>query len=343
MSKKLFVALALCLALLGGSNPSLTQADQNEDMLSELQRQGWKVVRDGVLQRELRAGEVETFVFGVGGFTWKVRDLQAQLRKLRAELQANPTPQLRKAIANHRKVIVSAQRALALAKSSEDLGEADLSKVSCTINFAYDAGASHKTDVQGVWSNASASFGANCGGFSGQVYAYAFAKAFVNGAETTETVTDGPRSGANASASAYASRNGGSPCESYSYGEMISYSLNPSSYSKSANNSSCPQTAPPLAVSVSVSPASSSSAPIHVYGYDCVSVTWTTNISGGTPSYTTTMYRDNYSIGNRTSYTEMICGHQYNFLQTITVRSDVVDSAGKTGSGSGTAFIQHHP
>ena len=95
MSKKLFVALALCLLLLGGANLILAQASDttDEDVLSHLQKEVWKIVRDGVLQRELRAGEVENFVFGTGGFTWKIRNLQAQLRKLRAELQANPTPE----------------------------------------------------------------------------------------------------------------------------------------------------------------------------------------------------------------------------------------------------------
>jgi hypothetical protein len=183
MTRKLFVTLTLCLSLLEVSTPTLAQAEENtdEDVLAQLQRQGWKIVKDGVLQRELKSGEVETFVFGVGGFTWKIRDLQAQLRKLQAELRVHPTSELRKAISNHRKALASAQRALALAKSAEDLGEIDLSKVSCTINFAYDATASYKTNVQGTTASASASFGANCAGFSGQAYAYAFAKTYVNG------------------------------------------------------------------------------------------------------------------------------------------------------------------
>lgn len=337
MTRKVFVTLTLCLSLLGGTTPILAQAEEktDEDVLLQLQRQGWKIVKDGVLQRELKAGEVETFVFGVGGFTWKVRDLQAQLRKLRTELRANPTSELRKAIASHRKAIVSAQRALALAKSAEEFGEADLSKVSCTINFSYDATAGGNLDVQGTWANASASFDANCAGFTGQAYAYAFAKTTVDGGPETQTVTKGPRSGANVSASAFATINGGPPCESNSYGEMVSYSLNPSSYSKSASNSTCPQPVGPPTVSVT----STQRSPLVLNAGWCAEFTWTANISGGTPGYTSNIYWDDYLVAEGTSYTDVICGEYPGQTYYFTIRADVVDSAGKTASGSHTTTV----
>ena len=340
MTKKLFISLVLCLSLLGAANPALAQIDQKsgEDTLAQLQREGWKIVSDGLLQRELIPGEVESFVFGVPGFTWKIQDLRRQLQKLRAELRANPTPELRKAIANHRKAIGNSQRALALARAAEASGEEiDLSKVSCTINFSYDAAAGPKTDVQGVWSSSSATFGANCGGFSGQVYAYAFAKAWVNGAETTETVTDGPRSGANVSASAYASRNGGAPCESNSYGEMVSYSLNPSSYSKSASNyNNCPLPVTPLQVSVT----SDYGSPIYLYDGDCAYITWTVGISGGAPGYTSNIYFNNSHVASGTTYSNWVCGTYTNSSRIVTVRADVTDSAGqfKQASHSTTVY-----
>jgi hypothetical protein len=341
MTKKLFISLALCLSLLGAASTTLAQTDQKsgEDTLAQLQREGWKIVRDGVLQRELVPGQVESFVFGVPGFLWKIQDLQRQLRKLQAELKANPTPELRKAVANHRKAIANSQRALTLARAAEASGEEiDLSKVSCTINFSYDASAAAKTDVQGVTASASASFGANCGGFSGQAYAYAFAKAYVNGAETTETVTDGPRSGANVSATATASRNGGGACESRSFGEMVSYSLSPSSYSKEVTNYSCS----PVLSGPTVTVTSDNASTINLYGEDCVYITWTTNISNGTPPYSTVMYLNNSSLGYRTSYSTWFCNAQYHYAETITIRSDVTDSASRFGSGSQTTTLQHH-
>jgi hypothetical protein len=338
MTKKLFLSLLLCLSLLGTASPALAQVKSGDDTLAQLQQEGWRIVKDGVLQRELVPGEVESFVFGVPGFIWKIQDLQKQLRKLQAELKANPTPELRKAIANHRKAIANSQRALTIARASEESGEEiDLSKVSCTINFSYDATAGKKTDAQGLWSRASASFGANCGGFSGQAYAYAFAKTTVNGAQTTETVTDGPRSGANVSATAYASRNGGDACESYSFGEMVSYSLNPSSYSKSATQSDCSIPAAPT-----VTVVSNQASTINLYGENCVSITWTTNISNGLSPYNTMMYYNSNSVGARTSYTKTICNGASDYTETITVRANVTDSAGRTGTGSQTITINHH-
>lgn len=335
MKKKLFISLALCFLLLGTVSPAVAQNNHKsgEDTLAQLQREGWKIVKDGVLQRELVPGEVESFVFGVPGFVWKIQDLQKQLRKLQSELKANPTPELRTAIANHRKAIANSQRALRLARTSEESGEEiDLSKVSCTINFSYDASAGKKTDVQGIWSSASATFGANCGGFTGQAYAYAFAKAWVNGAETTETVTDGPRSGANVSASAYASRNGGAPCESYSFGEMVSYSLNPSSYSKSASHSDCSLPPAPLQVSAN----SDWGSTITLWDGDCAYVTWAVGFSGGTAPHVSSMYLNDYLVGYGTSYSDWVCGQYANTTHTITFKAVVADSGSPTQSKQAT-------
>ncbi len=340
MTKKLFLSLALCLSLLGIVNPVLAQADQKsgDDTLAQLQREGWKIVKDGVLQREPREGEVESFVFGVPGFTWKLQDLGNQLRNLQAVFRSNPTPELRAAIANHRKEIASTRKMITLARLSEARGESGIEKVSCNISFSYNASASHHTSAQGTKANATAGFSSNCA-FYGEAYAYAYAEATVNGALTTHTVTDGPRSGANVSASANASVYGVPSCRSYAYASMTSSSLNPSSYSMAAENFSCPPVANPPTVTVTSDHASV----IDLWEYDCVYITWTTNIYGGTAPYTTTMYWNNSSLGNRTTYTPgWICNQQINTTQTITVRSDVVDAASQIGSGSQTTTIRHH-
>jgi hypothetical protein len=329
------IVLALCLSLLGSTHPILAQ-DSN-DTLARMQQEGWKIVKDGVLQREPRAGEVETFVFGVPGFTWKLQDLQNQLRNLQTALRSNPTPELRAAIANHRKEIASTRKMIALARLSESRGETGIEKVSCNISFAYNASATHHTSARGTWANATASFSSNCA-FYGEVYAYAYANATVNGALTTHTVTDGPRSGANVSASAYATVNGVPACESYAYASMTSSSLNPSSYSMSAQNYNCPQVATPPTVTVTSDQASV----IDLYYQDCVYINWTTNIYGGSSPYSTTMYWNNSSLGNRTTYSGWVCNQQINTTETLTIRSDVTDSASQFGSGSNTTTIRHH-
>jgi hypothetical protein len=207
----------------------------------KLERAGWKIVKDGVVQRQTKPNETETFVFGVEGFTWKLRELGSQLAFLRRQFQTHPTPELRRAIASHRRAIASTLETLERARAAEASGETILPKTDCTINFTYDATASYKLDREGTWADASADFSSTPGcSFSGEVYAYAFAQTTVNGGSTTATVTDGPRSGANVSASADANRNGGAPCESFAFASVTSNNLNPSSYSTSMSNERCP-------------------------------------------------------------------------------------------------------
>jgi hypothetical protein len=240
MTKRLLVGLLFGVSLLMFVLPGLAQPGRESDPLVKLEKAGWKIVQDGVLQRQAKPGQVETFVFGVEGFTWKLRDLGSQLAFLRAQFQANPTPELRRAIANHRKVIASTLETLERAEAAEARGETILPKTDCTIDFAYNADASYKTDSKGVWAEATADFNVAPGcDFSGEVYTYAFAQTTVSGASTTATVTDGPRTGSNINASAYADRNGVAPCESYAFSSVTSNDLNPSSYSISMSNELC--------------------------------------------------------------------------------------------------------
>lgn len=316
-TKKCLLAALMLFLSLGSAHPGLTQ-ENSGDTLAQMQQEDWKIVQSGVLQRELGEGEVETFVFGVQGFTWKIQDLGRQLRKLRAELRAHPTPELRKVIASHRKAIANARRALDLARENEGFGdEMVLPKAGC-INFVYDAAASYKTDVQGVWASSNAAFKASCGSSTGQVYAYAFAKTTVNGAETTETVTDGPRSGSNVSASAYASRNGGSLCESYAYGEMVSYSLSPSSYSKSADNFTCPVPTPP-------------NQPVADFSFICMDLACSFN--GSSSTGTSLIYT--WSFGDSTpNGTGITTSHIYPGEGSYTATLTITDSLGRQSSRS---------
>ncbi|HKI02874.1 MAG TPA: hypothetical protein VKK31_12940 [Thermoanaerobaculia bacterium] len=341
MKKQWFlVSLMLCLTLFGAH---LSFAQGSDDTLTLMQQQGWKIVREGVLQRELIAGEVESFVFGVPGFTWKLQDLQKQLQKLQAALKATPTPELRQAIANHRKEIANTRKTLALARLGEANGESGIEKVSCNIGFGYNASASSLNPGPGTFGNATANFSSNCA-FSGEVYAYAFAKTTVNGAPTTHTVTDGPRAGANVSATAYATVNGGPPCDSNAYGSMTSNSLNPSSYSMQVTNpSSCPgTTVPDPTISLVVSPTSTSTAPIDLDAGYCITVTWTASPSGGSTPTSTTITVNGVSQGVRTTYSASYCGTNTNTTRTIPASATVTDSLGRTATASTTTYIRSH-
>lgn len=302
--KVLPIFLVLCLSVLGAANPVMAQEKVDSDVIAQLQSQGWKIFNDGVLRRERRPNEIETFVFGAKGFTWKLQDLRAQYVKLLAAYRATPTPELKRTIANHRKEITSTMRMIERARAAEKQGLADDLKVSCTINFGYNATAGARTDVQGTWGEGTASFGANCAGFTGEVYAYATATVWVSGGPYTHAVTDGPRSGANVSARAYASAAGGSPCDSYSYGSMTSNNLNPSSYSMAATNSSCPGAPPTITIS-------SGPITIDLRVSLCKTVTWGSTVTGGTSPYTYSWKANNYQVGSGSSLSMTVCRGDY--------------------------------
>jgi hypothetical protein len=346
--KKLCLAfLMLGLALVGGTRLGLAQDLQektSDDAIASMLRDGWTIKQDGVLQRDRGPHQTETFVFGSAGFTWKLQDLQNQLRKLRQAYLANPTPELRKAILNHRKAIANTQKIIALTRDSEESGKTMIDRVdkaSCNISFGYSATASYLTSQQGVTANASANFSSNCS-FSGEVYAYSISEATVNGALTTQTLTDGPRSGSSVTASANTSQTGLPSCDSYAYASMTSsdFSYEKSSYSISASNYNCPA---PLTITFAVSPASSSASPIQLNGTGCTTVTWTATPSGGTTPRTTTIYVNGTSVGNVTTYSKSYCNTGTNTLQTIPAYAVVADSSGASKtSATVNTYIQNH-
>lgn len=332
----LLPTLLFCLCLLSLTFPAFPQTDRDSggDPIAKLQRAGWTIVQDGVLQRQPKPNQTETFVFGVKGFTWKLNDLRNQLQTLRKEFQANPTPELRRAIASHREAIASTLEMIEKARTAEASGEPILPKDDCTISFTYDAVATYKTTQQGTRAEAAATFNSTAGcNFSGEVYAYAYAKTTVGGAPTTSTVTDGPRSGANVTADADANRNGGSLCESYAYASVTSSNLNPSSYSKTQSNESCPASPSPLQVSVTTDDEEY----VDVTETQCATVTWTVDISGGAPGYVSQIYRDNVFVKTGTSYSEEVCSDDQ--IYSITIRADVTDAVNQTASDSQTTYF----
>jgi hypothetical protein len=334
MTKRpLVTVLALFLSLFSAVHLSFAQEDRlGNDPLAKLENEGWKIVHNGVLQRELRTNEVETFAFGVEGFTWQLREARNHLAALQTELKAHPSSELRRLIATRQKEIAGLERALKLAQAAEARGDNSVLKVDCTINFSYDASASSRTDTPGTWGYGNSSFSTNCAGFSGEVYAEAVAKATVNGGLVVQTFTDGPRSGASVSASAYASVAGGSYCESTGYGRVISYNLNPTTYTRSAANYSCPQVS---------NPAPTINGTDYVYtSYGCVTTTWTSSVSGGTAPYTYQWTWNGVNVGTGSSYSRSTCAGSYYSYTTNTLGLTVTDSAGRSGSTSKSVDVE---
>lgn len=334
--------LLLCLFLLSSVIPALAQTER-EDPLARMEREGWTARQEGVLQRQSKPGEVETFVYGVDGFTWKLQDLRSQLQVLRRAYEANPTPELRRALASHRQVIASTRRMIERARVAEAGGKQTVGQGGCNLSFAFDAEAAGKVNVQGTWAAASAEFKASqiCVEEEGEVYAYATASTTVSGGPSTMIVADGPRTGADVSASADAYRNGGPSCESYAYASVTSNSLSPSSYSKSKFNQSCPAASTPSTLQVTLTSDHDDSEVVVPEG-ECRTVKWTVSITGGTPFYTANIYRDGVFQRTGTSYSEQFCfdedyeAHywEYGSNPTVTISVQVTDSGSQSATAS---------
>jgi hypothetical protein len=337
LKKQLVASLLLFLSMIGTAHLSVAQETKarSSDPITQLLRQGWKIVQDGVLQRDRGAGQVETFVFGAAGFTWKLQDLQNQLHNLRLAYQVDPTPELRKTILSHRQEIANTQKLIALAQAAEAIGVPPVDdKVSCSLSFTYNASAAALTSSQGVTGSASASFTGSCG-FTGEVYAYSYSTAVVSGGSTTQTLTDGPRSGANVTASAFTSQTGGPSCTSYAYASMTSSNLSPSSYTISATNTSCPAVSNPV-------PAISGTNYIYVAS-GCVSTTWTSSVSGGSSPFTYQWTWNGAVVGTGSSYTRSTCAGSIYSYTTNTLGLTATDSSSHTGSTSKSVDVEKDP
>lgn len=97
---------------------------------------------------------------------------------------------------------------------------------------------------------------------------------------------------------------------------------------------SLPGTVPLLNVTVT---SNAPSTTIDLYNSGCISITWTTNISGGTPAYNSTMYENGVSKGARTTYTGSYCNVGTNSSRTVTVSTTVTDSSSPVQSKSASA------
>ena len=345
--KKLCLAfLMLGLALVGGTRLGLAQDLQektSDDVIASMLRDGWKIKQDGVLQRDRGPHQTETFVFGSAGFTWKLQGLQKQLRTLRQAYLKNPTPEIRKVILGHRKAIASTQKIIMLAQADENSGKisydkTSFDKASCSINFAYNASASYLTSQQGVTADASASFNSNCPlPFNAEVYAYSYAWATVNGALTQTMMEDGPRSGANVTASVNTSQPGAPTCQSYASAYVTlsdSGSLYRSYQVDTPLNSSCPMVTP-------VPTITGASSILATTG--CVTTTWTASATGGTSPYTYQWTWNGANVGTGASYSRSTCpGSSYN-KTTNTLGLTATDSAGNPGSTSMSVVEEKDP
>ena len=103
---------------------------------------------------------------------------------------------------------------------------------------------------------------------------------------------------------------------------MTSYDIGVT-YEQNATNYTCP-TAPPTATITGVTGS-------FISGFTCKTITWSSTVTGGTPGYTYTWYRDGYQVGTSSSYSETFCGDNYTWTEYVNLSLTVSDAANQTG------------
>ena len=243
MRNRLFLpSLLLCLA--AASDPRSGLAASLDVTIERLEKEGWQQVSPGVMQRTLEGDRIETFGFGAEGLRFKVQQMKEHLAFLRKEYARQPSPELRQAIRAHRAEILRTQTALRKAGAAGTLESSTSALVATGANCSasYDATVDAFPLAQGASADADSYFDNPCG-YTGEVYAHAYAKAttatnVVNNSTQSDPAPDTPRIGSNVSASAAVSTNGVKDCYSYAYSSVTSYDVE-ITYSVSDTNTAC--------------------------------------------------------------------------------------------------------
>jgi hypothetical protein len=330
-----FCTVALCLVLFlaisagsarlwaAGKEPAKAGDELHAKMLAE----GWKPIAKGVYERQRGPNKFEHIGYGREGLVWMIGELKRQVTELRQEYQRYPSEDLAKVIGHLSVKIADAERDLRNTKSFAEVSK--IAGPSCSICYSATADAYplSGSSGQGVGAIADAKFNDDCGN-TGDTYAFATARATLNGTTNTVTQEDLQRTGTSVSNHAAAVVNGASDCFSAarSYAQSTALGI---SYTTSDNNTSCPSPPPPSGPTVSIS------GPTSVTGFTgaCKTATWTSTVSGGTPAYRYAWTIDGAAACTSTSTS---CSRTFcpDTIETASVALTVTDAANQTGSAT---------
>lgn len=342
--------LALCLAVLGAF-PSLAEEPIHEkassDPLEQLFNAGWVQVSSGVLTRDLGHGKLEVLGFGAEGLQYRLQEMRKHLRHLRATYDQYPTPELKDALRAQRAEIRRLMERLETAKAADEIDATTKAAagIDCTINYGAHVNAfALSGTAQGVGANADAYFNSNCGQ-RGEVWSTSYGEARrADNSFWTATKTDplsGVYSGTNVRSTGSISVNGVTSCFSYAYASMTSYDIGVV-YEQRVENRTCPAPVNPLNNSVS----SNYGSYIELYGTQCLTVTWTSNPTGGTSPYTYswTSGTSTTVLGTAKTYSRTFCGSNTNTTTSFTAKATAKDSSSpqQSATASHALTIYHY-
>jgi hypothetical protein len=326
MNRKHWTA-ALCLGLatlLGGDRLGAADGGRMDQLKTKMKKDGWKEVAEGVFERELGPNKVERLGYGREGLAWTVGELGRRLESLQKEQELYPSEELAKTIKDLKVHIAKSKADLWKLDNDAEQGlsnvTAALSGGSCSsICYSATADAYHLTSSQGVAAVANASFNSACG-YSGETFAYSYARATLGTTTTTHTQSD-PDSGTSITSQATSTVNGdsvsGIPCysEASSYAQSTALGI---SYSTSDTNNSCP----PVPCTATISGTSYE----YFTNYSCRSRTWSVSLSSGCTASSYQWRYNGTAVGTGSTYTRSVCGYDGSFTLEATVNGAYTDS-----------------
>lgn len=237
-SSRFSLAVALCLLMVTHARAGSAQQVQplDPEWLQKMYAEGWRKVQEGVLQRDVGKGQVETFGYGAEGLQWVVDGYEKQVLQLEAKLEQSPDASLVLAIARLKKEIARLSESSVAAPSTRSFDNQTLEN--CTPSFGGEAYAGPQSNAVGVVANASAYFYNDCGHL-GDTFATAYAHAIQGTVETTTIQNDPKNGGSSIDSQAVASVNGSTGCESWAQATVTSSDLSISYQTPLAQNFNC--------------------------------------------------------------------------------------------------------
>jgi hypothetical protein len=257
---------------------------------------------------------------------------------MQQEYAKYPSKKLARAINRQKAQITRVEQTGQVAEPTEKSGELSSTYDKVIINGCDVAYGAHVNAFPlnggGAGASSDAYFHNNCG-LLGDTNAYAYSRATTGITTNTQTTTDPRSNGTWYDSVAAANTSGSSDCYSEASANVTSGSLG-IFYSISATpNYTCSPPVPPVSVTIT-GPLLSL-----VTGYACTTVQWTASVSGGTPAYNYTWYRDGYNAGTGSTYVETFCGGGSNYTETVNLSVTVSDGISQSASDTHTTSVTY--